>query len=178
MTLLRLKLTNLTLNYVNVIAWYNGKDLSWRPYKSNMKALSSIHHKNGKRQVKQIWPWTAYRSKVTTWYSWKKFCQKDHNMPNINSLNKTHDKVFVTERQTDSRRMNEFSCLKHLYFMWPKHLLRYWPILARSSTLHFAGAVNTRQEITVHIINLVYSEFPNRSCRSVRSFISTLSYTY
>ena len=27
-----------------------------------------------------------------------------------------------------------------------KHLLRYWPILARSSTLHFAGAVNTRQE--------------------------------
>ena len=58
-----------------------------------------------------------------------------------------------------------------------KHLLRYWSILARSSTLHFAGAVNTRQKITVHIINLVYSEFPNRSCRSVRSFISTLNCT-
>ena len=29
-------------------------------------------------------------------------------------------------------------------------------------------------KITKHIINLVYSEFPNRSCRSVRSFISTL----
>ena len=27
-----------------------------------------------------------------------------------------------------------------------KHLLRYWPIFARSSTLHFAGAVNTRQK--------------------------------
>ena len=54
-----------------------------------------------------------------------------------------------------------------------KHLLRYWPILARSSTLHFDGAVNIRQKITVHIINLVYSEFPNRSCRIVRSFIST-----
>ena len=58
-----------------------------------------------------------------------------------------------------------------------KHLLRYWPILARSSILHFAGAVNTRQKITVHIINLVYSEFPNRSRRSVRSFISTLDCT-
>ena len=58
-----------------------------------------------------------------------------------------------------------------------KHLLRYWPILARSSTFHFAGAVNTRPKITVHIINLVYSEFPNRSCRSVRSFISTLNCT-
>ena len=56
-----------------------------------------------------------------------------------------------------------------------KHLLRYWPILARSSILHFTGAVNTRQKITVHIINVVYSEFPNRSCRSVRSFISTLN---
>ena len=33
-----------------------------------------------------------------------------------------------------------------------------------SSTLRFAGAVNTRQKIIVHIINLVYSEFPNRSC--------------
>ena len=63
---------------------------------------------------------------------------------------------------------------KHVYH---KHLLRYWPILARSSILHFAGAVNTRQKITVHIINLVYSEFPNRSCRSVRSFISTLDCT-
>ena len=58
-----------------------------------------------------------------------------------------------------------------------KHLLRFWPFLARSSILHFAGAVNTRQKITMHIINLVYSEFPNRSCRSVRSFISTLNYT-
>ena len=28
----------------------------------------------------------------------------------------------------------------------PKHLLRYWPIFARSSTLHFASAVNTRQK--------------------------------
>ena len=58
-----------------------------------------------------------------------------------------------------------------------KHLLLYWQILARSSTFHFAGAVNTRQKITVHIISLVYSEFPNRSCRSVRSFISTLNCT-
>ena len=28
-----------------------------------------------------------------------------------------------------------------------KHLLRYWPIFARSSTLHFADAVNTRQKL-------------------------------
>ena len=27
-----------------------------------------------------------------------------------------------------------------------KHLLRYWPIFARSSTLHRAGAVSTRQK--------------------------------
>ena len=32
-------------------------------------------------------------------------------------------------------------------------------------------------KITVHIIKVVYSEFPNRSCRSVRSFISTLNCT-
>ena len=55
-----------------------------------------------------------------------------------------------------------------------KHLLRYWPIFARSPTLHFAGAVNTRQIMTVHINNLVPSEFPNRSSRSARSLISTL----
>ena len=78
-----------------------------------------------------------------------------------------------------------------LYFVWlvvigfrqnyshilPKHLLRYWLILARSSTLYFPGAVKTRQKITVHLINLAYSEFPNRSCRCVRSFISTLNCT-
>ena len=55
-----------------------------------------------------------------------------------------------------------------------KHLLRYWPIFARSSTLHFACAVNTRQNMTVHINNLVPSDFPNRSSRSAMSFISTL----
>ena len=33
-------------------------------------------------------------------------------------------------------------------------------------------------KITVRIINLVYSEFPNRSCWSVRSFISTLNCTW
>ena len=66
----------------------------------------------------------------------------------------------------------DFNCA-----IFRKHLLRYWPILARSLTLHFAGAVNIRQKITVHIINLVYSEFPNRFCRIVRSFISTLNCT-
>ena len=55
-----------------------------------------------------------------------------------------------------------------------KHLLRYWPIFARSSTLHFAGAVHTRQNMTVHINNLVPSEFPNRSSRSAMTLISTL----
>ena len=55
-----------------------------------------------------------------------------------------------------------------------KHLLRLWPILARSSTLYFAGAVNTRQKMTVHINNLVRSEFPDRSSRSASSLISTL----
>ena len=55
-----------------------------------------------------------------------------------------------------------------------KHLLRYCPIFARSSTLHFADAVHKRQKITVHIKQLVSSEFPNRSSRSTRSFISTL----
>ena len=39
-----------------------------------------------------------------------------------------------------------------------KHLLRYMSICARSSTLNFAGAVNTRQNMTVHINNLVPSE--------------------
>ena len=58
-----------------------------------------------------------------------------------------------------------------------KHLLRYWPIFARSSTLHFAGAVNTWQKITMHTNNLISSEFPNRSSRSARSFISTLNCT-
>ena len=61
--------------------------------------------------------------------------------------------------------------------IFSKHLLRYWPFFAWCSTLHFAGAVNTRQKITVPIINLVYSEFPNRSYRSVRSFIGTLNCT-
>ena len=46
------------------------------------------------------------------------------------------------------------------------------------STLHFADAVNTRPKITVHINNLVSSEFPNRSNRSAKSFISTLNCTY
>ena len=71
----------------------------------------------------------------------------------------------------------EIIYMNNYFNPYEKHLLRYWPILARSSILHFAGAVNTRQKITVHIINLVYSEFPNRSCRSVRSFISTLDCT-
>ena len=63
--------------------------------------------------------------------------------------------------------------LKTRYNMY-KHLLRYWPIFARSSTLHFAGAVNTRQNMTVYINNLVPSEFPNRSSRSAMSLIGTL----
>ena len=71
----------------------------------------------------------------------------------------------------------EHILLRKLNILHAKHLLRYWPILARSWILHFAGAVNTRKKITVHIINLVYSEFPNRSFRSVRSFISTFNYT-
>ena len=54
-----------------------------------------------------------------------------------------------------------------------KYLLRYWPIFALSSTLHFVGAVNTRQNMTVYINNLVPSEFPNRSSRSAMSLIST-----
>ena len=49
-----------------------------------------------------------------------------------------------------------------------------WPIFARSSTLHFADAVNTKQKITAHINNMVSSEFPSRSSRSARSFIGTL----
>ena len=58
-----------------------------------------------------------------------------------------------------------------------KHLLRYLSIFARSSTLNFAGAVNNRQKITVDTNNLVSSEFPNRSSRRARSFISILNFT-
>ena len=54
-----------------------------------------------------------------------------------------------------------------------KHLLRYMSIFALSSTLHFAGAVNARQKMTVHINYLVPFEFPNRYSRSARSLIST-----
>ena len=43
---------------------------------------------------------------------------------------------------------------------------RLWSILARRSTLHFAGAVNTRQKLTAHMNKLISFEFPNRSCRS------------
>ena len=46
--------------------------------------------------------------------------------------------------------------------------------LARSLTLHFSGAVNTRQKMIVYINNLLPSEFPNRSSRSARSSTSTL----
>ena len=49
-----------------------------------------------------------------------------------------------------------------------KHLLRYWPIFARSSTHLFADAVNIRQKIAMHINNLVSSEFPYRSSRRAR----------
>ena len=73
----------------------------------------------------------------------------------------------------------QFNKLNWFSTLYPneKHLLRYWPIFAQSSTLHFADAVNTNQKITVHINNLVSSEFPSRSSRSARSLIGTLNYT-
>ena len=76
-------------------------------------------------------------------------------------------------------------CTNSSYIMWlkkhpvvfyfPKHLLRTRPIFARSSTLHIAGTVNTRQKMTVNINKLVASEFPNGSGRSARSLNSILS---
>ena len=79
-------------------------------------------------------------------------------------------------RDISWQRQSNGGCQSHklLPDAQTKHLLRYWPIFARSSTLHFAGADNTRQNMTVHINNLVPSEFPNRSSRSAMSLISTL----
>ena len=74
---------------------------------------------------------------------------------------------------------NFYGRLRLIRSVWRalKHLLRYRPIFARSSTLHFSEAVNTRQKITVHINNLVSSEYPNRSNRTGKLFISILNCT-
>ena len=51
----------------------------------------------------------------------------------------------------------KFICYPNHYCdgMTLKHLLRHWPVLARSSTLHFSGAVNTRQNLLC--ISIVWS---------------------
>ena len=110
--------------------------------------------------------WEKGKYLYTIEYSWSK-STRIHISPN--TLSSTLELCSVNIR---------FPVYANYFYdtsvIFSKHLLRYWPIFARSSTLHYAGAVNTRQNMAVHINNLVPSEFPNRSSRSAMSLISTL----
>ena len=110
------------------------------PSKSNQDQSADCDNVSGHCQCNAI---LGVGDKVCMWFSFRKY----HIFYKLYTNKCMHITINVRQVIVDNNR----------YFL--KHLLRYWPIFALSSTLNFAGAVNTRQKMTVHINNLSLLSF-------------------
>ena len=115
--------------------------------------MSNLHKSKQSDLIDKFNDTSRYFDDIITTYN-PSFAE---NIPDIYSRELQLNKASTTDKETSFLALNIKVIGNNIHtsvydkrddFGFPivKHMLRYWPIFARSPTLHFAGAVNTRQK--------------------------------